>query len=115
MGWPSRSPGAHFGAYSHTVRQDRFYCGSDESINLKFEKIPRGRGSYNRWTINGKSWPDTNPLFTVQRGKRYRLVLDNNSGDERSSTCIDTASITEADALDRATVEENELQDVAAV
>jgi FtsP/CotA-like multicopper oxidase with cupredoxin domain len=32
--------------------------------------------------INSKSWPDTNPLFTVQQGKRYRLLLDNNSGDE---------------------------------
>jgi FtsP/CotA-like multicopper oxidase with cupredoxin domain len=54
----------------------------DETINLKFEKIPGGRGGYNRWTINGKSWPDTNPLVTVQRGKRYRLAMNNNSGDE---------------------------------
>jgi FtsP/CotA-like multicopper oxidase with cupredoxin domain len=54
----------------------------DETINLKFEKIPGGRGGYNRWTVNGKSWPDTNPLFTVQRGKRYRLIMDNHSGDE---------------------------------
>ena len=54
----------------------------DETIHLKFEKIPGGRGGYNRWTINGKSWPDTNPLFTVQQGKRYRLVMDNHSGDE---------------------------------
>jgi FtsP/CotA-like multicopper oxidase with cupredoxin domain len=54
----------------------------DETINLKFEKIPGGRGGYNRWTINGKSWPDTNPLFGVQRGKRYRLAMNNNSGDE---------------------------------
>jgi FtsP/CotA-like multicopper oxidase with cupredoxin domain len=54
----------------------------DEIIQLKFEKIPGGRGGYNRWTINGKSWPDTNPLFTVQKGKRYRLVMDNHSGDE---------------------------------
>jgi FtsP/CotA-like multicopper oxidase with cupredoxin domain len=54
----------------------------DETINLKFEKIPGGRGGYNRWTINGKSWPDTNPLFSVQRGKRYRLAMNNNSGDE---------------------------------
>ncbi|MET4175301.1 MULTISPECIES: multicopper oxidase domain-containing protein [unclassified Bradyrhizobium] len=54
----------------------------DETINLKFEKIPGGRGGYNRWTINGKSWPNTNPLFKVQRGKRYRLVMNNNSGDE---------------------------------
>jgi FtsP/CotA-like multicopper oxidase with cupredoxin domain len=54
----------------------------DETINLKFEKIPGGRGGYNRWIINGKSWPDTNPLFTVERGRRYRLVMDNHSGDE---------------------------------
>jgi FtsP/CotA-like multicopper oxidase with cupredoxin domain len=54
----------------------------DETIKLKFEKIPGGRGGYNRWTINGKSWPDTNPLFAVQQGKRYRLVMDNHSGDE---------------------------------
>jgi len=54
----------------------------NETINLKFEKIPGGRGGYNRWTINGKSWPDTNPLFTVQQGRRYRLIMNNNSGDE---------------------------------
>jgi FtsP/CotA-like multicopper oxidase with cupredoxin domain len=53
----------------------------DETINLTFDKIPGGRGGYNRWTINGKSWPDTNPLFTVQDGKRYRLVMNNTSGD----------------------------------
>nr|WP_256378727.1 multicopper oxidase domain-containing protein [Bradyrhizobium sp. URHD0069] len=32
--------------------------------------------------MNGKSWPDTNPLFMVTNGKRYRLLLNNNSGDE---------------------------------
>src|SRR6516162_3025248 len=41
----------------------------------------RRSGRLHRWTINGKSWPDTNPLFTVERGKRYRLVMNNNSGD----------------------------------
>jgi FtsP/CotA-like multicopper oxidase with cupredoxin domain len=54
----------------------------DETIALRFEKVPGGRGGYNRWTINGKSWPGTNPLFTVKRGKRYRLAMNNNSGDE---------------------------------
>jgi FtsP/CotA-like multicopper oxidase with cupredoxin domain len=54
----------------------------DETFDLKFEKVPGGRGGYNRWTINGKSWPDRNPLFTVTDGKRYRLVMNNNSGDE---------------------------------
>jgi FtsP/CotA-like multicopper oxidase with cupredoxin domain len=53
----------------------------DETIKLTFEKVPGGRGGYNRWTINGKSWPDTNPLFTVKEGKRYRLVMNNDSGD----------------------------------
>jgi FtsP/CotA-like multicopper oxidase with cupredoxin domain len=54
---------------------------ADATIALTFEKIPGGRGGYNKWTINGKSWPATNPLFTVQQGKRYRLVMHNNSGD----------------------------------
>jgi FtsP/CotA-like multicopper oxidase with cupredoxin domain len=53
----------------------------DERIELLFEKVPGGRGGYNRWTINGKSWPATNPLFTTERGKRYRLVMTNKSGD----------------------------------
>jgi hypothetical protein len=53
----------------------------DRRIELEFEKIPGGRGGYNRWTLNGKSWPDTNPLFTTEVGKRYRLVMSNKSGD----------------------------------
>jgi FtsP/CotA-like multicopper oxidase with cupredoxin domain len=53
----------------------------DERLDLIFEKVPGGRGGYNRWTINGKSWPATNPLFTTERGKRYRLMMTNRSGD----------------------------------
>ncbi|MEO7205468.1 MAG: multicopper oxidase family protein [Steroidobacteraceae bacterium] len=53
----------------------------DETIQLKFEKVLGGRGGYNRWTINDKSWPATNPLFTVKQGKHYRLVMNNDSGD----------------------------------
>ena len=60
----------------------RSAAAAAETIALEFKKIPGGRGNYNRWTINGKSWPDTNPLFTVEQGKRYRLVMNNNSGDE---------------------------------
>jgi FtsP/CotA-like multicopper oxidase with cupredoxin domain len=54
---------------------------ADETIKLTFQKVPGGRGNYNRWTINGKSWPDTNPLFRVKEGRRYRLVMHNDSGD----------------------------------
>jgi FtsP/CotA-like multicopper oxidase with cupredoxin domain len=52
----------------------------DGRFELVSQKIPGGRGGFNRWTINGKSWPETDPL-TVERGKRYRLVFNNDSGD----------------------------------
>ena len=45
----------------------------DHRFELLFEKIPGGRGGYNRWTLNGRSWPATNPLLTTEVGKRYRL------------------------------------------
>jgi FtsP/CotA-like multicopper oxidase with cupredoxin domain len=53
----------------------------DQRFNLAFEKIPGGRGGFNRWTINGKSWPDVDPLM-VKAGLRYRLVMENKSGDD---------------------------------
>ncbi|HEY7166191.1 MAG TPA: multicopper oxidase domain-containing protein [Candidatus Binatia bacterium] len=54
---------------------------ADHRINLVFEKILGGYGGFNRWTINGKSWPDTDPLM-VKAGRRYRITLDNRSGDD---------------------------------
>jgi FtsP/CotA-like multicopper oxidase with cupredoxin domain len=53
----------------------------DQRFNLTFEKIPGGHGGFNRWTINGKSWPDVDPLV-VKAGLRYRLVMENKSGDD---------------------------------
>jgi FtsP/CotA-like multicopper oxidase with cupredoxin domain len=52
----------------------------DGRFDLTFQKVVGGRGGFNRWTINGKSWPDTDPLV-VEQGKRYRLVFRNDSGD----------------------------------
>jgi FtsP/CotA-like multicopper oxidase with cupredoxin domain len=52
----------------------------DERVELTFDKIPGNRVTYNHWTINGKSWPDTDPLL-VKAGKRYRLVFHNKNGD----------------------------------
>jgi FtsP/CotA-like multicopper oxidase with cupredoxin domain len=49
-------------------------------FDLLFQKVPGGRGGFNRWTINGKSWPDADPLI-VEQGKRYRLIFRNDSGD----------------------------------
>ena len=53
----------------------------NQRFNLAFEKIPGGHGGFNRWTINGKSWPDADPLV-VQAGQRYKIVLENKSGDD---------------------------------
>ena len=53
----------------------------DERLEFLFEKVPGGHGGYNRWTLNGRSWPATNPLFTTTPGKRYRLAMTNKSGD----------------------------------
>jgi FtsP/CotA-like multicopper oxidase with cupredoxin domain len=52
----------------------------DGRFDLLFQKIPGGRGGFNRWTTNRKSWPDTDPII-VDKGKRYRLVFRNDSGD----------------------------------
>jgi FtsP/CotA-like multicopper oxidase with cupredoxin domain len=53
----------------------------DHRINLVFEKILGGHGGFNRWTINGKSWPDVDPLL-VKQGQRYRIAMENKSGDD---------------------------------
>jgi FtsP/CotA-like multicopper oxidase with cupredoxin domain len=53
---------------------------ADDRFELVSQKIPGGRGGFNRWTINGKSFPETTPLV-VERGKRYRLAFNNDSGD----------------------------------
>ncbi len=69
------------GQWDYTALGNSGAAGTpDETRVLTFEKIPGGRGGYNRWTINGKSFPDTDRLM-VQRGKRYRLVMNNHSGD----------------------------------
>ena len=68
-------------AWDYTIfGRERPLPPPDERLDLAFEKVPGGRGGYNRWTINGKSWPATNPLFTTERGKRYRLAMSK-SGD----------------------------------
>jgi FtsP/CotA-like multicopper oxidase with cupredoxin domain len=69
-------------AWDYTIFGDgRAVPAPDQRLEFAFEKVPGGRGGYNRWTLNGKSWPATNPLFTTERGKRYRLVMTNKSGD----------------------------------
>ena len=50
------------------------------TLDLRFEKIPRGMGKFNVWTVNGKPYPHENE-FVLQRGERYRLIMRNWSDD----------------------------------
>lgn len=64
----------------------------DGRFDLVFQKIPGERVRFNKWTINGKSFPDTDPLI-VQRGKRYRMRFRNESGEIHiRCICTPTAS-----------------------
>jgi FtsP/CotA-like multicopper oxidase with cupredoxin domain len=54
----------------------------DETVTLTFHDIGPQKGSkFDTWTINNKSWPDVDPIPVV-KGKRYRFVLRNGSGDQ---------------------------------
>jgi hypothetical protein len=47
-------------------------------VPLTFRKLFAGHRWVDKWAINGKSWPKTDPI-RVTAGQRYRLILDNTS------------------------------------
>jgi FtsP/CotA-like multicopper oxidase with cupredoxin domain len=54
----------------------------DETISLTFsDEGTKGDSKFDTWAINGKSWPHVDPIH-VKQGKRYRLVMNNSSGDQ---------------------------------
>jgi FtsP/CotA-like multicopper oxidase with cupredoxin domain len=53
----------------------------DEVIPLSFGKINGGMGGFNRWTINGQSYDTKDNPRLLHKGKRYRLVFDNQTDD----------------------------------
>ncbi|MBZ5621986.1 MAG: multicopper oxidase domain-containing protein [Acidobacteriia bacterium] len=53
----------------------------DETIPLVFGKINGGTGGFNRWTINGQSYDDKAEPRVLHKGRRYRLVFDNQTDD----------------------------------
>jgi FtsP/CotA-like multicopper oxidase with cupredoxin domain len=61
--------------------QNRAVPNPDETIPLVFGKINGGTGGFNHWTINGKSFDEKEQPTTLQKGKRYRLVFDNQTDD----------------------------------
>jgi FtsP/CotA-like multicopper oxidase with cupredoxin domain len=51
-----------------------------QNIDMIFEKIPRGAGKFNTFTVNGKPYPHENE-FVLHEGQRYRLTFHNRTDD----------------------------------
>jgi FtsP/CotA-like multicopper oxidase with cupredoxin domain len=52
----------------------------DGHFQLEFAMLPDNGQPFNRWTVNGKSWPDVDPI-RVKKGKRDRIALKNGNED----------------------------------
>jgi FtsP/CotA-like multicopper oxidase with cupredoxin domain len=52
----------------------------DHTIEMIFEKLPRGASPFNTFLVNGKSYPHERE-FVLEQGKRYRLVFRNRTDD----------------------------------
>jgi FtsP/CotA-like multicopper oxidase with cupredoxin domain len=53
---------------------------ADEEVPMIFAPVAAGSDGFQRWTVNGKSYPET-PVLKVKAGKRYRLDFVNSSGE----------------------------------
>lgn len=53
---------------------------ADEEIPMVFAPVAAGPDGFQRWTVNGRSYPET-PVLKVKAGKRYRLDFVNSSGE----------------------------------
>ena len=51
-----------------------------ETIDMVFEKVPRGMGQFNSFLVNGKSYPNDRE-FVLKQDTRYRLVFRNRTDD----------------------------------
>jgi FtsP/CotA-like multicopper oxidase with cupredoxin domain len=51
-----------------------------EKLDMVFEKIPRGAGKFNSFTVNGKAYPHEEE-FVLKQGTRYRLTFHNRTDD----------------------------------
>jgi len=51
-----------------------------ETIDMAFEKVPRGAGAFNSFLVNGKQYPHDQE-FVLKQGTRYRLVFRNRTDD----------------------------------
>jgi FtsP/CotA-like multicopper oxidase with cupredoxin domain len=52
----------------------------ERTIDMVFEKVPRGEGQFNSFLVNGKPYPHERE-FLLQEGARYLLVFHNRTND----------------------------------
>src|ERR1700676_4966613 len=69
-------------AWDYTIFGDsRPATNPDEVIPLAFGKINGGTGGFNRWTVNGKAYDEKAEPRLLHKGRRYRLLFDNQTDD----------------------------------
>jgi FtsP/CotA-like multicopper oxidase with cupredoxin domain len=69
-------------AWDYTIfGESRAVAKPEEVIPLAFGKINGGTGGFNRWTLNGKGYDEKDAPRLLNKGKRYRLVFDNQTDD----------------------------------
>jgi len=69
--------------YTIFGKKDAHVPEPDEVIKMIFEKQNGADKGFNRWTINGVAFnmAEMKPMFTLKKGKRYRLQMHNASDD----------------------------------
>lgn len=71
--------------YTHFGKTGAAVPAPDGVFEMTFAKQNAADNGFNRWTINGVAYPNTQmevkPMFRVQQGKRYRLRMRNTSDD----------------------------------
>jgi FtsP/CotA-like multicopper oxidase with cupredoxin domain len=55
-------------------------AGPVQTIDMAFEKVPRGAGAFNTFHVNGKVYPHEQE-FVLKQGTRYRIILRNRTDD----------------------------------
>jgi FtsP/CotA-like multicopper oxidase with cupredoxin domain len=69
--------------YTQFGKRDIAPMAPDETIQMTIVKHNAAEHGFNRWTLNGEafSMETMTPMFTLHRGKRYRLKFSNASDD----------------------------------
>jgi FtsP/CotA-like multicopper oxidase with cupredoxin domain len=79
------APPPHYWNYGRFAKPGAVAPPPDETFNMLFAKDNAAHEGFNRWTINGVSYPmDSQPTgasFHLKEGKRYRIRMRNASDD----------------------------------